>query len=626
MKNILLIIIIIFVSSCTHTNKDDIPPLIPVKTFFSNSEKLEFRISPDGKYISYLKPHKNILNVFIKEIETNEEKQVTFSLNKDIDVYFWKGNNNLIYVQDNTGNQNYHIYNVNIKTKKSLDLTPYKDVRSYVIDFLRDDNDNIIVQMNKNNIHLFDVYKVNINTGKADVICNNPGNYTRWLTDHNGELRIAVATDGVNSSILYRENELDSFRVILTTNFKEVFKPLLFSKDNSQLYALSNINRDKIALIEYNLKTNKEQKVIYEDESYDVKGFIYSQAKLNLIAVWYITWKSEYYFLDEDKKLLYNEICKQLPGYQVQFEDNDDNENNYIFRIYNDKNPGEYYLYNIYSKKLVRLNEINPKLKETDLCNVKPIKFRSRDGLIIPGYLTMPKGNKQDKFPTVVIPHAGPWWRDEWEFNPTVQFLANRGYAVLQLNYRGSIGYGKEFWSAGFKQWGKKMQDDITDGVKWLIDEGITDKKRVAIYGESYGGYAAMAGLSFTPDLFAAGISYCGFTNLFTYIESYPPYWKPFLEMLNEKIGDPHKDSLYLYQVSPYYHIKNIKSPLLIAQGGNDTKSNKNEFNGIVNTLKAKGVDVTPVYKENEGQGFSNEQNIFDFYLTVEKFLEKYLK
>ena len=330
MRSTLLIVLIILIFGCTKTNKDEIVRLIPVKSFFSNPDKTEFKISPDGNYISFLKPYKNRLNVFVQKIGEKEEHLVTLSVNTYIYSYFWKGNNNIIYVQDNYGDQNYHIYNVNIKTKKTVDLTPYKNVRSYVIDFLRDDPNKIIIQMNKNNVHLFDVYKVDINTGKCELICDNPGNYTRWLTDHNGALRMAVATDGVNSSVLYREKEVDSFRVILTTNFKEVFKPLLFSKDNSILYALSNINRDKIALVEYDLKQNKEIKVIYEDESYDVKGFIYSQAKLNLIAVWYITWKSEYYFLDNDKKLLYDEISKKLHGYQVIFEDNDEDRKSVV--------------------------------------------------------------------------------------------------------------------------------------------------------------------------------------------------------------------------------------------------------------------------------------------------------
>ncbi len=626
MRYLVLIFTLLFFSACGQKQKENTAPLIPVKSFFSNPEKTEFKISPDGKYISFLKPYKNRQNVYIKKIGENEETLITSSLNRDIDTYFWKGNNNIIYVQDNNGDENFHVFNVNINSKTSIDLTPYKGVRSFVIDFLRNDPDKIIVQMNKNNVHLFDVYKIDISTGKEELICDNPGNYTRWLTDNNGELRLTVATDGVNSSLLYKDREIDSFRVILTTNFKEVFKPLLFSKDNSKLYALSNIKRDKIALVEFDPKQNKETKVIFEDESYDVKGFIYSQRTLDLIAVWYITWKSEYHFLDDGKKMLYDEICKKLPGYQILFEDNDDLENNYIFRAYSDKNPGMFYLYNNETKNIQKLNSINPKLKETDLCNVNPIKFRARDGLVIPGYLTLPKRDKQEKLPVVVIPHGGPWWRDEWEYSSAVQFLANRGYAVLQLNYRGSTGYGKDYWSAGFKQWGRKMQDDISDGVKWLIDEGIADKNKIAIFGASFGGYAALAGVTFTPDLFAAGISYCGFSNLFTFIESFPPYWKPFIEMLYEKVGDPQKDSLLLYQISPYYHIKNIKVPLLIAQGGNDTKCDKNESKYIVNTLKAKGVDVTYFFRENEGHGFKNEENITDLFLTIEKFLEKSLK
>jgi dipeptidyl aminopeptidase/acylaminoacyl peptidase len=626
MRLYLSILILIFVWGCNQSSIKNSTNIISVESFFSKPQQTEFKLSPNGKYISYLKPYKNKLNIFIKDIDKNEEKLITSVADRDIELYFWKGNDNIIYVQDYKGDQNYHIYNVNINTNKTIDLTPFKNIRAYVIDFLRGEPDKIIVQMNKNNVHLFDVYKVDINTGKLELICDNPGNYTRWLTDHNGELRVAVATDGVNSSLLYRDKEVDSFKVILTTNFKEFFKPLLFSKDNSKIYALSNINRDKVALVEYDPKLRKETYVIYEDESFDVKGFLYSQATVKLIAVWYVSWKSEYVFLDESKKLIYDDICKQIPGYQVFLEDNDDNENYYIVKAYNDKNPGKFYLYNVNSIKLEKLSEINPKLNETDLCSLKPIKFRARDGLIIPGYLTLPNQKKPEKLPLVVIPHDGPWWRDEWEYNPTVQFLANRGYAVFQLNYRGSTGYGKAYWAAGFKQWGRKIQDDITDGVKWLIDEGIADKNKIVIFGASFGGYAALSGLAFTPELYAAGISYGGFSNLFNYIQSYPPYWKPFIEMLYEKVGNPVDDSLLLYQVSPYYHLKNIKAPLLFAKGALDSKTDDREANFIVNTLKANGVDVTYFYRENEGNYFQNENNIKDFYLTIEKFLEKSLR
>jgi dipeptidyl aminopeptidase/acylaminoacyl peptidase len=256
---------------------------------------------------------------------------------------------------------------------------------------------------------------------------------------------------------------------------------------------------------------------------------------------------------------------------------------------------------------------------------MKPITYQSRDGLTINGYLTLPKDKEPKNLPVVVNPHGGPWARDVWGFNSEIQFLANRGYAVLQMNFRGSTGYGKKFWEASFKQWGKKMQDDITDGVKWLVDQGIADPKRIAIYGGSYGGYATLAGLAFTPDLYSCGVDYVGVSNMFTFMKSIPPYWKPYLDMFYEMVGDPSKDSLLFASVSPVFHVDRMKVPLLVAQGAKDPRVNINESNQIVEALKKKGIDVQYMVKDNEGHGFSNEENRFDFYEAMEKFLEKYL-
>jgi dipeptidyl aminopeptidase/acylaminoacyl peptidase len=260
------------------------------------------------------------------------------------------------------------------------------------------------------------------------------------------------------------------------------------------------------------------------------------------------------------------------------------------------------------------------------MAHQKPIAFQSRDGLTINGYLTLPKGMEPKKLPVVVNPHGGPWARDSWGFNPEIQFLANRGYAVLQLNFRGSTGYGKKFWQASFKQWGKTMQDDITDGVKWLVREGIADSSKVAIYGGSYGGYATLAGVTFTPDLYAAAIDYVGVSNMFTFMNTIPPYWKPYLDQFHEMVGDPKKDSLLLAEASPALHSDRIKTPLFVAQGANDPRVNKAESDQMVEALKKRGVDVEYMVRDNEGHGFMNQDNRFDFYGAMEKFLEKHLK
>jgi dipeptidyl aminopeptidase/acylaminoacyl peptidase len=290
-----------------------------------------------------------------------------------------------------------------------------------------------------------------------------------------------------------------------------------------------------------------------------------------------------------------------------------------------DRTLGWYYLYEKKTDKLTKLADRNPWLKEEDLSEMKPIEFKSRDGLLIHGYLTLPKGASAKRLPVVVIPHGGPWARDVWGFDPEVQFLANRGYAVLQMNFRGSTGYGRKFWEISFKQWGKTMQDDISDGVKWIINQGIADPQRVAIYGGSYGGYATLAGLTFSPELYTCGVDYVGVSNLFTFMKTIPPYWKPYLDMFHEMVGDPQKDSTLLASASPVFHVDNIKVPLLVAQGAKDPRVNINESNQIVDALKKKGIDVTYLVKENEGHGFHNEENRFDFYEAMEKFLAKHL-
>ncbi|GAI23338.1 unnamed protein product, partial [marine sediment metagenome] len=275
--------------------------------------------------------------------------------------------------------------------------------------------------------------------------------------------------------------------------------------------------------------------------------------------------------------------------------------------------------------KLEKITDVGPWLNEAHLAEMKPVKYQSRDGLTIHGYLTLPKGVRAKNLPVVINVHGGPWHRDVWGYNPEVQFLANRGFAVLQMNFRGSTGYGKKFWEASFKQWGRAMQDDVTDGVNWLIEQEIADKNRIAIYGGSYGGYVTLVGLTFTPELYACGVDYVGVSNMFTFMKSIPPYWKPFLDMMYEMIGDPVKDSLMLAEVSPALHAAQIKVPLFIAQGANDPRVNKEESDQMVQALKARGIDVEYLVKENEGHGFRNEENRFEFYEAMEKFLANIL-
>jgi dipeptidyl aminopeptidase/acylaminoacyl peptidase len=596
-----------------------------MRDFFKNPEKAYFQISPDGNYISFTQPYEKRMNIFVQARGSNEAKRITSITDRDLSEYFWKGNDRLLYFKDFGGDENFHLFAVDREGKDTKDLTPFDSVRVMLIDDLKDHDTDVIIGMNKRNREIFDAYRLNTITGELTLVAENPGNITGWVTDHDGRIRIAITTDGVNTSLLYRENEKDTFKVILTTNFKESFNPLFFTFDNKNLYAASNLGRDKIAIVKFDLASSKELEVLYEHPEVDVDGMTYSRLRKVPTVISYTTWKTERIFLDKETEDLYKKLQKQLPGYEVFITFNNKNENIFTVRTISDRTLGSYYLYDKSTDKLTKLADRNPWLNENDLAEMKPISYKSRDGLTIHGYLTLPKGKGQKNLPVVVNPHGGPWARDFWGFNPEVQFLVNRGYAVLQMNFRGSTGYGKKFWETSFKQWGKTMQDDISDGAKWLIDQGIADPKRIAIYGGSYGGYATLAGLAFTPDLYACGVDYVGVSNMFTFMKSIPPYWKPYLDMFHEMVGDPSKDSLLFVSVSPVFHVDRIKAPLLVAQGAKDPRVNLNESNQIVEALKKRGIDVPYLVKDNEGHGFANEENRFDFYEAMEKFLAKHL-
>lgn len=623
-KHYILSIIAGIMLACTLSTAQT-PNKIPLRDFFKNPEKTAFLISPDGKYISHVEPYERRMNIFVQPISGGESKRITSVTDRDLSGYFWKGNDRLLFTKDFGGDENFHLFAVDREGKLMKDLTPFDSVRVDVIDNLEDNETDVLIQMNKRNREVFDAYRLNTVTGELTMAAQNPGNISGWVTDHNGKIRIATTTDGVNTSILYRESEKDTFKTIMTTTFKESFSPLFFTFDNKNIYAASNLGRDKAVIVEYDIANNKEVKVLFEHPNVDVSGMNFSRLRKVLTEISYVTWRLERKILDKETENIYASLEKKLPGYEVRVVSTDKNENIFTVSTSSDRSRGSFYLYEKKSGKLTKLADRSPWLNEKDLAKMKPIEYKTRDGLTIHGYLTLPKGKEAKNLPVVVNPHGGPWARDQWRFNSEVQFLANRGYAVLQMNFRGSTGYGKQFWMASFKQWGKTMQDDISDGVKWLIDQGIADPKKVAIYGGSYGGYATLAGLTFTPDLYACGVDYVGVSNLFTFLKTIPPYWKPYLDMLYEMVGDLQKDSALLAAASPVFHVDNIKAPLLVAQGAKDPRVNINESNQIVDALKKKGIDVPYLVKDNEGHGFRNEENRFEFYEAMEKFLEKHL-
>ncbi|MDL2296488.1 S9 family peptidase [Bacteroidales bacterium OttesenSCG-928-C03] len=605
-------------------------PVVALEDFFRNPERSSFQISPDGQYFSYTAPYERRMNIFIQKIGESESIRLTSETERNIFGYFWANNNRILFLKDTGGDENYHLYGVNINGSNLISLTAFEGVRTSIIDDLPEIENEIIISMNKRDPQFFDPYRLNIETGEMVMLAENPGNIMDWIPDHDGKLRIAMTLDGVNQSILYRETENDPFTPVITTSFKESLNPWIFTSDNQKIYATSNINRDKDALIVFNPKTGEEEELIYENENYDISGLTFSRKNKKLLDASYMAHEGvKRHFFDKKQKEIFEKIAAKVSNLPFGISDMNKNEDMFIIRTYNDKTPGQYFIYDVNKDELTFIADIHPWLDEKNMADMHCVKYATRDGLTIEGYLTLPKGYTMEtakNLPVVINPHGGPWARDTWGFNPEIQFLANRGYAVLQMNFRGSTGFGRKFWEISFKQWGQTMQDDITDGVNWLIKEGIADPDRIAIYGGSYGGYATLAGLAFTPDLYTCGIDYVGVSNLFTFLQTIPPYWKPMLDMMYEMVGDPVKDKAMLEKYSPVFHVDQINTPLFIAQGANDPRVNKDESDQMVEALKKRGIEVQYMVKDNEGHGFYNEENMFEFYGAMEKFLENHIQ
>lgn len=599
---------------------------ISVEDFMKNPGNFGYELSPDGNYITFSSAWENRSNVFVKKMNDDSEPvRVSNSKDRDVAGFFWK-DNNLLYLKDKGGDENFHIYSTTFNGAEEKDLTPYPNVTVGILSGLQGVKDEILIMMNKEDATVFDVYKLNVKTGETTHVAKNPGNITSWLADRNGNVRIAVASDGVEGTILYRDSEKDEFKPFIEMEAGDEVMPLAFSKDNQYIYATSNKGRDKVEVVKYDLKGNEE--VIMSNDQVDVSGVLYSAEHDKLLYGAYITDKPHYQFFDENFEKLFRKIQSKLNVHESELGINDYNKEmtKFIVSVSSDTVYGKYYYYDSTTDELTELATLSPWLNPNELAEMHPISYKSRDGLTINGYLTLPKNKEVKDLPLIVNPHGGPWARDMWGFNPEVQLLANRGYAVLQVNFRSSTGYGKEFLQAGNKQWGLKIQDDITDGVQWAIDQGIADPDRIGIYGASFGGYATLAGITYTPDLYAAAVDYVGVSNIFTLLNTIPPYWETMRNMFYERVGHPEKDKELLTAVSPVFHADKIKTPLFVAQGANDPRVNKAESDQIVEALRARGVDVEYMLKDNEGHGFANEENRIEFYNAMVKFFDSHLK
>jgi dipeptidyl aminopeptidase/acylaminoacyl peptidase len=602
------------------------PALVPLRDFFRNPEGAAYQVSPGGDYISWLAPWENRLNVFVQPSDgSGEPRRLTDATKRDLAGYFWSARDQIVYLQDDGGDENFHLYAVNADGTGRRDLTPFPGVRVGVVDDLRDDEDHILISMNQRDARVFDVFRLDTRTGEMELVAENPGSVSSWITDHDGKVRAAVQTDGVNTELLTRATEDEPFRKVLSTNFRESADPLFFTFDNKELYASSNIGRDKSAIVRLDPASGREIEVLFEHPEVDTGRLLASEKRKVVTAAAFTRDKQEYHFFDDERRGLQEKLEKKLPGTEVALSSMNREEDKFIVRTHGDRSRGAFYFYDAKTDELRKLADVSPWLEEKMLAPMEPVRIPARDGLVLPAYLTLPPGIEPKNLPAVLLVHGGPWARDTWGFDPEAQFLANRGYAVLQVNFRGSTGYGREFWEKSFKQWGKAMQDDLTDSVRWLVDRGIADPDRIAIYGGSYGGYAALAGMAFTPDVYAAGISFVGPSNLFTLLASVPPYWEPYRQMQYEMIGNPETEKELLTAASPLFSADQIAAPLLIAQGANDPRVKKAESDQIVEALQQRGIDVPYIVKDNEGHGFGNEENRLYFFRAVERFLAKHL-
>lgn len=599
--------------------------IIPVEDFFKNPERSGYLISPDGQYISYLKPYKNKLNIFVQTLDGRNVTRITSDTSQNIGYYFWANNQNILYLKDIGAESGVSLFVVKKDGNNNRNLITYQNSRMRLITKSQAYNNKILVELNKRDSTVFDAYRLDINTGKLSLLVKNPGNFTGYFADYNGALRLALMSDGVDETLLYRNSEKDAFKPIVKNNFKTSISVLGFSKD-SCIYILTNQNRDKKALVELNCNTGKEHREIYSHPQVDVSGGGFSESKHKMLYAGFQTWKNERSYLDKETKEMYKNLEILLPETEIKVIDQDSAEQKFIVQTFTDRNPGTYYLYSLNGQKLQKLSDVNSSFTENDMALMQPITYKSRDGLTINGYLTLPVNKGQRNLPIVVLPHGGPSSRNIWGYNAEVQFFANRGYAVFQVNYRGSTGYGKSFWIAGFKEWGGKIQEDITDGVKWLISEGIADPKRIGVYGSGFGGFSALHGLCFNPDLYRCGASYSGMTNLFSYLKGVPPYYKPYQQMFFEMVGNPEADADYFRNTSPVFHADKIKAPVLIAQGTKDARVNVNETNQFVLELKKNNIPVTYILKEGERHFFRNPENRIELYRQLDIFFTNNLK
>ncbi|MFO0935020.1 MAG: S9 family peptidase [Gemmataceae bacterium] len=604
----------------------ELPPLIARDVLFGNPDRAGPQISPDGKRLAYLRPDdKNVLQVWIRTIGKTDDAPVTKDEKRGIRQYYWAYDNaHILYLQDIGGDENFHLFATNLSTRQTRDLTPFSGVRVQGVELDKHFPGVVLAGLNKRSKQVFDMHRIDIATGKETLDTENPGMVIGWTTDADFQIRAATAVsmkDG-GYDLLVRETTKSEWKPIMHWTSEEQGQAAGFGADKNTLYVLGNHNANATRLTEYDLKTQKE-KVIAEDPQYDVGGAIIDEDKRIPLAVSFVKAKTEWTVLDASVKADFDVLAKVRDGeFTVGSKTADDKT--WVVSYITDDGPVAYYLYDRTTKKADLLFVNNSKLNGLKLAKMQPIEYKAKDGLTIHGYLTTPVGVEAKNLPTVLLVHGGPWARDVWGYSPLVQFLANRGYAVLQVNFRASTGYGKKFLNAGNKQWAGTMHQDLIDGVDWIVGKGVADRKKVAIMGGSYGGYATLVGLTYTPEVFACGVDIVGPSNIVTLLQTIPPYWAPAKKMFDTRVGSL-SDETALREISPLFKADKITKPLLIGQGANDPRVKQAESDQIADAVRKNGKDLQYVLYPDEGHGFQRPENRMHFFAITEQFLAKHL-
>lgn len=621
------LLMLVLLLGCSAPAWADLPPLIPRDILFGNPSKTSPHISPDGTYLAYLAPSpKGVLNVWVKTLGKDDDTMVTADKKRGIRAFFWQADSeHILYIQDFEGDENWHVYQTNLTTKNTRNLTPFLGVQAQIVASDPNFPDQLLVGLNLRDRRMHDVYRINLKNGAVERDTENPGNVVSWCADNDLQIRTAQMwlPDG-STEIRIRDNPQTPWRTFLKWGPDESFGGVRgFSQDNKKLWLISSVDANACRLLEVDVASG-EKTVIAEDSQYDVSRVLINPRQKTLEAVQFIRGRFEWQLLNQSLQADFTALHQVSDG-DFQIVSRDWQDRTWVVSYVRDDAPLAFYAYDRAQKQASLLFYDRPELAKYTLSRMQPISFSTQDAMQLYGYLTLPSGLEPKNLPMVLLVHGGPWARDVWGLNSWAQWLANRGYAVLQINFRGSTGYGKAYLNAGNRAWSGKMHTDLIDGKNWAVRQGFADPKRVGIMGGSYGGYATLVGLAFTPDEFACGVDIVGPSNLITLIKSIPPYWAPMRSMFDKRVGHLETDAEFLKSCSPLFKADRIKVPLLIGQGGNDPRVNKAESDQIVDAMRAKNLPVTYVVYPDEGHGFARPENNLDFFGRAEEFLGQYL-